>query len=275
MRIGATIFLTDRTIPITTLARELEDRGFHALYVPEHTHIPISRSTPAPLGEPLPEEYRRVLDPFTALASAATVTSALRIGTSVCLVAEHDAIALAKTVATLDHLFPGRFDFGVGFGWNREEMADHGVDFARRHHVVRERIAAMRTLWASEPMGFRGESVAFEPSWAYPKPASVPVLIGGMGGPRLLTHIAEYADGWMPMGGSGLRKRIPELFARAEAVGRDPAELRIVPVGSRLTPGKLEYFETLGIAEIAIGLPSGTADEVLPELDGYAKYLEA
>ena len=159
MRYGLTMFPTDRSIDIVTLARAAEERGFVSLYVPEHTHIPISRRTPAPAGEPLAEEYKRSLDPFVVLAAAAAVTERLRVGTGIALVAQRDPIVMAKEIASLDHLSGGRVTVGIGFGWNREEMADHGVDYVRRREVVAEHVAAMQVLWGEEAVGFDGEFV--------------------------------------------------------------------------------------------------------------------
>ncbi len=273
MRIAVTIFLTDETIGPVPLAQELEQRGFAGLYLPEHTHIPVPRRTPAPMGEPLPREYGRTLDPFTALGAAAAVTRRLGLGTGITLVAQHDPIVLAKQIATLDHLSDGRFTFGVGFGWNAEEAADHGVPWRRRRDLVREKVAAMRALWASEPTGYAGEFVTVQASEAYPKPR-VPVrtLVGGSAGPRLFAHIAEYADGWLPVGGGGLGQAVPVL-RRAWAEAGRTGEPVVVPYGVRPNPGKLAHFRDLGIEEVVLQLPSAGPQEVLRTLDGYARYL--
>src|SRR5688572_4875036 len=194
------MFPTDRAMNIVELARAVEERGFSSLYAPEHTHIPTSRATPAPTGDAeLPEQYRRTLDPFVALTAAATATTRLRVGTGICLVAQRDPIVTAKEVASLDFLSGGRFSFGIGFGWNREEMADHGVTYADRRAIVRERVLAMRSLWEDDEAAFAGEHVRLAPSWAWPKPVQrphPPILIGGAAGPKLFEHIVEYADGW-------------------------------------------------------------------------------
>lgn len=283
MRIGVTAFLTDTSIRPAHLAVALEERGLHALYLAEHTHIPISRRTPAPLGEPLPGYYRRLLDPFTALTAAAAVTTTLRIGTAICLVAQHDPISLAKTVATVDLLSGGRFSLGIGFGWNREEMADHGVDYGRRRDVVAEYVAAMRGLWRADSAaaGFSGEFVSYEPSEMWPKPigGGVPIMIGGSAGPKLFEHIARYADGWMPVGGGRLSESIPLLRRGFAERGRDPDTLRVVPCGTVPSEGKLAHYRSLGITEVVCQLPSvwhggsATAEEILPVLDEYAKLI--
>jgi probable F420-dependent oxidoreductase len=277
MKFGITMFATDLAIDPASLAREAEARGFHSLYLPEHTHIPASRRTPPPTGEPvLAEEYKRTLDPFVSLATAAAVTSGIRLGTAVCLVAQRDPIVLAKEIATLDRLSGGRVVLGVGFGWNREETANHGVDFRRRRALAREKVLAMQALWGADRAGFHGDLVRFEESWSWPKPLQrprPPILIGGAAGPKLFAHIAEYADGWMPIGGAGVRAALPDLRAAVAAAGRDPARLEVVLIGTLPEPGKLAYYASLGVTEIALRVPSAPRDVVLPVLDDYAKLL--
>jgi probable F420-dependent oxidoreductase len=277
VKLGVTMFMTDQAIGPIELAREVEARGFHSLYIPEHTHIPTSRKTPAPTGDPvLPEEYKRTLDPFVALSAAAAVTRRITIGTGICLVAQRDPIVTAKAVATLDVISSGRFVFGIGFGWNVEEMADHGVDVRRRRARVREHVLAMQALWANDRASFAGEFVRFEESWSWPKPVQKPrppILIGGAAGPTLFAHIAEYADGWIPIGGAGIRAVLPDLHRAMEAAGRDPAAVRVVPFGTVPDPGKLEYYESLGVTEVVLHVPSAPRDQVLPVLDAYSKQL--
>ncbi|MGV0099463.1 LLM class F420-dependent oxidoreductase [Streptomyces californicus] len=281
MRISTTIFLTDETVTPVRLARELEQRGFGGLYLPEHTHIPVSRRTPAPMGGELPREYGRTLDPFVALGQAAAVTERLALGTGITLVAQHDPIGLAKQAATLDHLSGGRFTLGVGYGWNVEEAADHGVAWSTRRELGRDRMALMRALWADEPTGYEGAFGSVQPSEAHPKPVQRsrgPVngprtLIGGGAGPKLFAHIAEYADGWLPIGGRGLTESLPELRAVWEEAGRDPAHLQVVPYAVRPTPGKLAHYAELGVEEVVLQLPPADEPEVLRALDAYAAYL--
>ncbi len=198
------MFPTDYTIGPVQLATEAERRGFASLWFPEHTHIPVGRRTPWPGGGDLPQEYSHTLDPFVALGAAAAVTERLHLGTGICLVAQHDPIVLAKEVATLDLISGGRFLFGIGVGWNEDEMEHHGVDPSRRRAVVREKVLAMKALWTQDEASFDGEFVKFEPSWSWPKPVQQPhppILMGGAGGPVTYRHIIEYCDGWMPISG--------------------------------------------------------------------------
>lgn len=285
MRIATTIFLTDETISPVRLARELEQRGFTGLYLPQHTHIPVSRKTPSPAGDPLPREYGRAVDPFLALAQAAAVTHRIELGTGVALVAQHDPIVLAKQAATLDFLSGGRFTLGVGYGWNVEEAEDHGVDWGTRRELVRDRMALMRALWSAEPTAYDGEFGSVQASWAHPKPVRRPrrlqgtdslvgprTLIGGAAGPKLFAHIAEYADGWMPVGGGGLSETLPELRRVWTAAGR-PGEPEVMPYAVHPSAGKLAHYADLGIEEVAVGLPSAPEAEVLRALDAHAEFL--
>lgn len=273
MKFGVTMFLTDQTIGPADLAREIEARGLHSLYVPEHTHIPTSRRTPPATGDAeLPEEYKRTLDPFVALAMAAAVTERLVVGTGICLVAQRDPILTAKAVATLDRESGGRFVFGIGFGWNADEIEAHGVDMKRRRDIAREHMLAMKALWTDDVASFDGEFVHLAPSWSWPKPAAgrPPVLIGGAAGPKLFAQVAEYADGWIPIGGAGVRAAMEDLARACEARGRDPKTLSVVPFGTVPDPGKLEYYASIGIEEVVLRLPSGTRDRILPKLDALA-----
>ncbi|MET7501698.1 LLM class F420-dependent oxidoreductase [Streptomyces microflavus] len=281
MRIATTIFLTDETVTPVRLARELEQRGFAGLYLPEHTHIPVSRRTPYPAGGDLPREYGRTLDPFVALGQAAAVTERLMLGTGITLVTQHDPVDLAKQVATLDHLSGGRFTLGIGYGWNVEEAADHGVEWATRRELSRDRMALMRALWSAEPTAYEGEFGSVQASFAYPKPVQAPrgpvvgprTLIGGGAGPKLFAAIAEHADGWLPIGGRGLTESVPKLRAAWEEAGRDPKDLQVVPYAVLPDPGKLAHYADLGIEEVVLQLPPAGEPEVLRVLDGYAAFL--
>jgi probable F420-dependent oxidoreductase len=278
MRFSVTIFLTDETITPAEMARATEERGFFGLYLPEHTHIPTSRATPAPMGEPLPHYYRRCVDPFVALMAAAAATERLRVGTGICLLAQREPIVTAKQIATLDMLSDGRFTLGLGFGWNREEAADHGVDFAQRRDLVREKVLAMQTLWRDEEASFAGEHVNFAPSWQWPKPVQQPrppVWLGVGAGPTNFAHLAEYADGWIPIGGRGLSEAVPQLRDAFAAAGRDPDDLDIVPFGSSPDVGKFEHFAEVGVTEVVANAPPGDRAEVEKFLDRYAEIVEA
>jgi probable F420-dependent oxidoreductase len=279
MKFGATMFMTDQTMGPVELAQAAEERGLYSLYIPEHTHIPVERKTKPPTGdEELRDEYKRTLDPFVALATAAACTESILLGTGICLVAQRDPIVTAKEVATLDRLSGGRFVFGVGFGWNEDEIANHGVTMKERRALARENVLAMRALWQNDIGEFDGEHVHIAPSWSWPKPVKPegpPVLIGGAPGPKLLAHVAEYADGWIPIGGAGVKAALADLHRLCEERDRDPASLRIVPFGTVPDPGKVEYYESIGIDEVVLRIPGGDADRVLPYLDEYAKLIDA
>jgi probable F420-dependent oxidoreductase len=275
MDIGITLFATDQSMSPVDLAREAEARGFASFYVPEHTHIPVSRRTPPPTGdEVLAEEYKRALDPYIALAAAASVTQRIRLGTGIGLVAQHDPITFAKELATLDLLSNGRLVLGIGYGWNHEEMENHGIDVKRRRARVRETMLAMQALWSNEVASFEGEFVRFEPSWQWPKPLQQPrprVLLGGAPGPTLFRHIAEYGDGWLPIGGAGMREALEALRGAVEEAGRDFGTMHVVPMGVLPSAEKLDYYRELGVTEAVLRVPSAPRDEVMPVLDGYAR----
>jgi len=273
MRYGATLFVTDVSIQPVQLALALEERGFDSLWVPEHTHIPTSRVTPPPTGDAeLAEEYRRCLDPFVSLTAAAAVTDRLRVGTGIALIAQRDPIVTAKAAASLDWVSGGRFTLGVGYGWNVEEMVDHGVDPRDRRARAREHVLAMRRLWEDEAASYHGEYVQLPESWSWPKPVQcpLPVLIGGAAGPTLFSHIAEFAEGWIPIGGHGLADAVPRLKAAVDAAGRDPLAVEVVPFGSIPDPAKLEHFARVGVTQCIFRLPSAPEAVVMPLLDRYA-----
>lgn len=272
MRFGVTIFATDQTMSVDDVAVEAEARGFSSLYLPEHTHIPISRITPPPIGGgELPEEYRRTVDPLIALTAAAARTSTITLGTGVLLPAQREPIVTAKALATLANLSGGRFVLGVGYGWNVDEMENHGVEYRRRRDIARETVLAMQSLWRDEVAYFDGDHVQITPSWSWPKPdRPIPVLVGGGAGPKLFGHIAEFGEGWIPIGGSGLAESIPRFHEAMTAAGRDPSTMEIVPFGSLPTSGKLAHFEEIGVTEVVMRLSSAGSDTVLAELDHHA-----
>ena len=278
MQFGITCFLTDRDMAPSDLARAAEERGFTSLFLPEHTHLPVRADTPPALVEGVRiDDYKRSLDPFVALATAVPVTSTLRLGTGIILAAQHDPIVLAKQVATIDHLSGGRFELGIGFGWNREEAADHGVPFGDRRAIAREHVLCLRALWRDDPAEFHGEFVDLDPCWSAPKPAQgadVPVLLGGGATAANFAAIAEYGDGWMPVGGSGLGEALPQLRRAFEEAGRDPERLRVLPFGTVPTDAKLEHYGRLGIDEVVLRVPGGIPSEILAVLDSHAAFVE-
>jgi len=274
VRLGITVSLTDRDVSPATLAVACEERGFDGLWLPEHTHLPVREDTPPGLVEGVdPDVYKRSLDPLVALGTAAGVTTRLGLGTGILLVAQHDPIVLAKQVATLDHLSEGRVTLGIGFGWNRAEAEDHGVDFTRRHAVVREHMEAMARIWSDEQAEYHGKFVDFAPTWSWPKPVQRPrvrTLVGGGASDTVFAAVTGYADGWIPIGGRGLSEAVPRLRARAEAAGRDPGSLSVVPFGTIADRGKLEHYADLGVDEVVLRVRAGGEAQVSAELDGLA-----
>jgi len=276
MRYGTAIFPTDYSITPAALGRALEERGFESLWVAEHTHIPCSRATPWPGGSDLPRMYYDVYSPLLALTAAAAVTSRLKVGTGISLVAQHDPISLAKDVATLDRLSGGRFLFGVGGGWNREELGNHyAFPFAKRWKVMRERIEAMKTIWADERAEYHGEFVDFEPLFSWPKPVQKPhppIHVAGSA-PWALRRAVRYGDGWIPILGRGdddLAAHMRTLAALCHEAGRQPAEIEVSIYGLGPELEKAKLLRDLGIARVVFFLPSAPAGEILPLLDTYA-----
>jgi probable F420-dependent oxidoreductase len=255
--VGVALFVNDRTADVRDIARAVEDAGFESFWVPEHTHIPASRDTAYPMGGELPEEYARTFDPFVALTAAACTTTTLRLGTGVCLVAEHDPIVLAKVAATLDVISGGRLLLGVGAGWNREELANHagGFDFGRRWEVMAERVELMQQLWTQEVASYDGIHARLTPSWQWPKPVQspLPVLVGGSG-PRSMEHAVRYGTGWLPMPSQERTSdRLARLRAMAEAAGRPvPA---VTMYAARPDRGVIEHYGELGVERVVLLLP--------------------
>ncbi len=277
MDFGVVMFATDYAIRPDELGRALEERGFESLWVPEHTHIPASRRSPWPGGPNLPREYWHSYDPFVALTAAATVTTRLRLGTGICLVIERDPITTAKEVASLDRLSGGRFIFGIGGGWNAEEMENHGTDFKKRWRVLRERVLAMKEIWTKEEADFHGEFVRFDKIWSHPKPLQKPhppILMGG-DGPTTFDRVIEFADGWMPISRPGRNpvERIPALRQQAERVGRDPRSIPVSIFFAKPDKAALDGLRTAGVSRAIFGLPSDSREKILPLLDGYARLM--
>ncbi len=273
MKFGISMFPADFAIDVVTLGKAVEDAGFDSLWFPEHTHIPTSRKSPWGGGAELPQEYWHTLDPFVALGAVAAVTKTLLLGTGICLVIERDPITLAKEVASLDHLSGGRVLFGIGGGWNIEEMENHGTRGPVRWKVLRERILAMKEIWTKDEPEYHGQFVNFDPLWSWPKPVQKPhppIIIGG-NGPRTLDRVLEYGDGWMPIGGrmtAELPGKIAELKARARAERR--GEMPITIFAARADPAAIQALEEGGVDRAVFMLPPAPAETVLPILERYA-----
>ncbi len=280
MHIGLMMFPTDKAIQPVQLAREAEARGFESLWFPEHSHIPTSRETPwggRKNAPPLPEEYWRSHDQFVALAAAAAVTETIKVGTGITLVAQRDPLWLAKQTASLDVISDGRFMLGIGYGWNKEELRHHGVAYADRRAVLRERILAVRQIWENDEAEFHGEHVDFDTSWSWPKPIQAggpPVILGGAAGPRTIADIVEFCDGWMPIAGRyEFVDKIRDVRRAAEEAGRDPAELSFGEFGTPADPAAIERLTEAGAVRAVLAVPSAAPDVVLPLLDEYATLL--
>ncbi len=273
MKFGASMFFTEYSIGPAALARAMEERGFDCLFAPEHSHIPLSRKTPFPLGPDLPKRYFDVMDPFVTLTAAAAATTTLTLGTGVCLVAQRDPIQTAKLVASIDVVSAGRFLFGIGNGWNRDEMENHGTDFPQRHKLVRERIEAMKAIWTQDAAEYHGDFVDFGPMAAWPKPARAPhppILIGGAF-PYSARRAIRYGDGWMPQVTAGdkapLTEVIPQFRQMAAEAGRDPAALQIVVGAQPPDAALIARYQALDVDMVYPSLPSEPADAILPILD--------
>ncbi len=271
MRVGAFHFPTDYGIDVGELARELEARGFDSLFVCEHTHIPISRRTPFPGGGELPKRYSHTHDPFVALAFAAAATRTLHLGTAIALVPQRDPIVTAKSVASLDQLSGGRFIFGIGGGWNVEEMENHGTRYPARFKILRERVLAMQALWTHDEAEFHGEFVNFDPVWLYPKPKQQPyppILLGGETD-HTLRRVVEFGSGWLPRarGGFEADHAVARLRQAAGAAGRDPTSFAITVFNAPAEEATLASYRKAGIHRVLLEVPDGGRDEALRVLD--------
>lgn len=273
MDFGLFIFPADNTLGPIEAGRAAEEAGFESLFFPEHSHIPTSRKTPwggVAGAPPLPEWYWRSLDAFVALGAVAATTTRLKLGTGITLVAQRDPIWLAKEVATLDLLSGGRVVFGIGYGWNREEMASHGVAYLQRRAVLREKILVMKALWTEEAASFQGDLLHLEPSWAWPKPVQKPhppIIMGGAAGPRTIADMVEFCDGWMPLATRhDLDGNLSKVRNAIEAGGRDPAAFNITTYGAKGTKDNVEHLLELGVDRIVFNLPQREAAEVLDRI---------
>jgi probable F420-dependent oxidoreductase len=280
MDFGAAMFFTDYSMTSAQLGLALEGRGFESVWAPEHSHIPTSRVTPFPQGGELPKKYSEAMDPFVSLTAAAVATMRLKVGTGVCLVAQRDPIQTAKLVASIDQVSGGRFLFGIGGGWNAEEMADHGTVFATRFKLMRERIAAMKEIWIKSDAEYHGEVVDFPPMMSWPKPVQKPhppVIVGGAF-PHAARRALAYGDGWIPHASRPQYGDVTDFLPRfrqmtAEA-GRDPASVPVTVWGLGGDLCRLERCRELGVARVVVSLPSAGADEILPILDRWARLIE-
>lgn len=280
MKLGIFAFPTDQSLGVVPLAQEVEQRGWHSLWFPDHSHIPTSRRTP-PGGmkteRPLLDEYKRNVDLFCALSAAAAVTARIALGSGVCLVAQRDPFWTAKEVATVDLLSNGRFRFGIGFGWNREEMAHHGLAFGTRRAKGREHVLAMRELWTNEEASFAGEHVSFESSWAWPKPVQQPhppIWLGGAPVHGLLDQVVEYGDGWMPIYNDANQRSVDLLHQACDAAGRDPGTITLGAYAPYPDIEKLEALDALGFEWAALMIRPFPAVDERRKLDEYQHLIE-
>jgi probable F420-dependent oxidoreductase len=274
MHIGVFYFPTEYGVDIAELAQALEARGLESLFACEHTHIPLSRRSPFPGGGELPKRYKHSYDPFVALSFAAAATSSLKLGTGICLVPQRDPIITAKSVASLDRLSNGRFLFGVGGGWNVDEMENHGARYETRFRLLRERVLAMKALWTEEEASFHGEFVNFDPAWSYPKPLQQPhppVLLGGET-EHTLKRVAEFCDGWFPRATADFNAAaaVGRLERAAAEAGRNPASLSINVFRAPLDADTLQRYADAGITRALLDVPDAGRDEVLRLIDQYA-----
>ena len=277
MQIGVFYFPIDYGIDIVELATALEERGFESLFVPEHTHIPTSRKSPFPGGGELPKRYSHTHDPFVCLSFAAAATKKLRLGTGICLIPERDPIVTAKAVASLDQLSGGRVEFGIGGGWNVEEMENHGAHYKTRFKLMRERVLAMKALWTEDEAEYHGEMVNFDPVWSYPKPKQKPhppILLGGETD-YTLRRVVEYCDGWFPRPGRGfdIVQQLQRLRNMAESMGRDPKTLSVSVFRAPVEKAALDEYRAAAVDRAVLEIPDKSRDEILRVLDGYAPLL--
>jgi probable F420-dependent oxidoreductase len=265
VKFGVAIFPTDYAISMTELAPSAEQLGFDSLWVAEHSHIPTSRQSPWPGGAELPKHYWHTMDPFLALTVAALASKTIRVATGICLLIERDPIHTAKQAASVDLLSNGRFIFGIGAGWNREEMADHGTEFSSRWKLLRERTEAIKAIWTNEVAEYHGEMVDFPPMWSWPKPVQKPhppIILGGSG-PKILQRVVRYGDGWMPNRGEVI-ERIPELQRLAKEAGRDRIPVSYYP---KPTADEIERLARAGVDRCIYYVPPDGREPALRKLE--------
>ena len=276
LNFGASMFFTDYSMAPGELGKALEERGFESVGAPEHSHIPMTRKTPFPAGGDLPKKYYDAMDPFVTLTMAAAATKKLKVGTGVCLVAQRDPIQTAKLVASIDQVSGGRFLFGIGNGWNRDEMENHGTVFESRHKLARERVEAMKAIWTQSKAEYHGEFVNFDPMMTWPKPVQKPhppVIVGGAF-PYSARRAIRYGDGWIPQASRGayseIADMIPEFRKMATEAGRDASKIEITVWFPKKDPDLMKRYQDLGVSRVVFNLESEKADSVLPVIDGWA-----
>jgi len=279
MQIGGAMFFTDYSMTAMALARALEDRGFESLWAPEHSHIPLSRKTPFPQGGDLPKKYADAMDPFVSLTAAAAVTTRLKIGTGICLVAQRDPIQTAKLVASIDQVSRGRFLFGIGNGWNQDEMENHGTEFKTRHKRARENVEAMKEIWTKSKAEYHGEFVNFDPMMTWPKPVQrpyPPILVGGAF-PYGARRAVAYGDGWIPHASrpeyGDVSDFLPQFRQMLAEAGRNPDDVPVTIWGSKPDADRIKRLEDIGVSRIVVSLDSAMEDAILPQLDVWAKVI--
>src|SRR3954467_4540294 len=279
MEFGASMFFTDYSMTSAALAKALEERGFESVWAPEHSHIPLSRRSPWPGGGELPKMYYDVMDPFVTLTAAAAATTSLKIGTGVCLVNQRDPIQTAKLVASIDQVSAGRFLFGIGVGWNAEEMEDHGTVFTTRAKLVRERVEAMKAIWTQSKPEYHGEFVNFDPMMTWPKPVQKPhppVIVGGAF-PYSARRAIRYGNGWIPQATRGsyseIGDLIPEFRKMATEGGRNPDEIAITVWFPRRDLDLMKRYADLGVERVVFTLDSDGPDKVIPVIDEIAEFM--
>src|SRR6202167_1444848 len=281
MQFGASMFFTDYSMAPAELAVALEQRGFDIVWAPEHSHIPSSRKTPFIMGGDLPKRYYDVMDPFVTLTAAALATKTLKVGTGVCLIAQRDPIQTAKLVASIDQVSGGRFVFGVGNGWNQDEMENHGTAFTTRHKLARERVEAMKAIWTQPKAEYHGEFVDFGPMMAWPKPVQKPhppIVVGGAF-PYSARRAVRYGDGWIPLAGRPTQygdvfDYVPKFRDMLKEAGRDEASCPITLFNVQEDADLLKRYRDLGAVRVCVSLPAVNADATLPVLDRWAKLIQ-
>jgi probable F420-dependent oxidoreductase len=276
LNFGTSMFFTDYSMAPGELGRAVEERGFESVWAPEHSHIPLSRKTPFPSGGDVPKRYYDAMDPFVTLTVAAMATKTLKVGTGICLVAQRDPIQTAKLVASIDQVSGGRFLFGIGNGWNQDEMENHGTVFTTRHKLARENVEAMKAIWTQTKAEYHGEFVNFDPMMAWPKPVQKPhppVIVGGAF-PYSARRAVRYGDGWIPQAARGgyseIADMIPQFRQMATEAGRDPKSIEITVWFPKQDPDLMKRYADLGVARVVFNLESDKADKVLPVIDSLA-----